>query len=209
MKSDASMLIDHMGDVIRYYQDYMTQVRYSGNRHNDPIWKRNYKLGAFGFVPCREITEFIKVFKATFDYLTKKVNKDLSFLDAGCGVGNMMLLAHSVGFIKTNGIEIDEKTARIARKLLKCAMHEYDYKVIRADLTRYDKYKDYDVIYYFQPMHDGSILKFLHLLGKNMKVGAVVIANGVCQPFKDDRKFKRILKSFDVLSVDGIYEKVR
>ena len=209
MKSDTDILVDHMSRVIQYYQDYMVKARYPKNKFDDPIWKQNTKLGAYGFVPSRDIIRLTRAFKAVFDYLTKKVNKDLSFLDAGCGAGNMLLLARSVGFIKVGGIELDGKTARIARKLLKCAIREYDYKIIRADLTKYDKYKDYNVIYYYQPMQPRYMSKFLRLLGEGMKVGAVVIANGRHEPFEDDKRFKRILKSLDVLPIDGIYEKVK
>jgi 2-polyprenyl-3-methyl-5-hydroxy-6-metoxy-1,4-benzoquinol methylase len=208
MRSDANILIDHISDVIQYYQDYMVKTRYPKDRYVDPIWKQNNKAGSFGFVPSRGIIQLTRAFKAVFDYLTKRVNEDLSFLDAGCGVGNMLLLAHSVGFIKVGGIEFDEKTARIARKLLKCTINEYDYKIVKADLKKYNKYEDYNVIYYYQPLHVNCMPKFLDLLGRNMKVGAVVIVNGR-DPFGEDRKFKRILKSLDVLPIDGIYEKVK
>jgi SAM-dependent methyltransferase len=212
MKSDTSELIGPMCAVIQHYQNFMVKTRYPKDRYTDIIWKQNHKAGYFGFVPGNEIIEFTRAFKAVFDYLTKKTGKDsLSFLDAGCGVGNMLLIAYSVGFDSLNGIELDEKTARMARKLLKRAVKDYTYKIVKADLTKHDKYKDYDVIYYFRPMHSKeAMIEFLNLLRKNMKVGAIVITNGPYEPFWDDKKFKQILTSLDIhQALDGIYEKIR
>lgn len=213
MEPHASVLMEYMNNVIQYYQNYMVNVRYPEDRYDDPIWKQNKKLGFYGFVPSRRIIELTRTFKVVFDYLINRTDGDCSFLDAGCGAGNVLLIANSVGFTKVTGIEFDEKTVEIARGLIKpavCSCNDQYYKIIEADITKYSKYKDYDVIYYFQPIRsEGGMSEFLHLLRKNIKVGAVVIANGTCQPFKDDRRFKRILKPLNVSPIDGIYEKVK
>jgi len=210
MKFDANVLMDHMSSVIQYYQDYMVKTRYPKNKFEDPIWKRNKETGAYGFVPGKQIIKLTKVFMAVFDYLAKKVSEDLSFLDAGCGVGNMLLIAYSIGFTSVSGIEFDEKTITIARRLLRHTVHKEHYcKIIRADLMEYDEYRDYDVVYYYQPMRSSHMDKFLGLLKQDMKIGAIVIANGTCHQFGDSRKFKQILKPINISPIDGIYEKVR
>lgn len=209
MKSDTGILIDYMSDIIQYYQDYMVKTRYTKNKFDDPIWKCNTKAGSYGFVPSKGIIGLTRAFKAVFDYLTKRVNGDLSFLDAGCGIGNMLLIAYSIGFTSVNGVEFDKKTITIARRLIKHTVYNgHHCKIIKADLTKYDKYGNYDVIYYFQPMHPKHMYKFLDLLKQDMKIGAIVIANGV-DTFQGDKRFKRILKSPGVLPIDGIYEKMR
>jgi len=108
MKSDTSEL---MAEVIQHYQNYMAKVRYHKNKCDDPIWKRNNKLGAYGFIPSPRPIAIIKALRATLGYLTKKTgDDDFSFLDAGCGAGNILLFAYAVGFTNVAGIELDEKT---------------------------------------------------------------------------------------------------
>ena len=204
-----NLLLDHTCDIIECYQKFMVYIRYKDNKNDDLIWNRNKKMSAYGFVPTKHIKELVKILTTTLSYLRKKYNTDsFSFLDAGCGVGNILLMAQIVGFSKVHGIELDPRTVKIARRLLG-SMHSSNFRIINSDLSKYNKYKNYDVIYYYQPIQPSSkqLMKFLSLMRDNMKIGAIVITNGT-NPFCDDRRFKKI-KSVPWWRSDGVYEKMR
>ena len=214
MKTDNTLLY-YMDDVIKCYQEFMVNIRYKGNKQDDLVWKRNNKIGAYGFVPTKGITELVKILMSVFSYSTKKLKREnISFLDAGCGAGNILLIARVVGFNDVYGIELDVNTIKIAKKLLKHATlpyrkHPGNFHIIKANLLEYDKYKKYDVIYYYQPMRPGDMYmtKFLSLVKENMKIGAIVIVNGA-DPFYKDKKFRIIRKLGKLHDIDGVYEKI-
>ena len=206
VKIHRNKLLGDMCEAINHYQEFMVHVRYNGNKFDDPIWKRNTKRGSYGFVPTKgALLEVSRAMEFVLAYLTEKMGRpNFSFLDAGCGAGNILLIANAIGFNELYGIELDDKTVKIANDLLSCAIDNSRFKIIKANLTKYSKYKNYDVIYYYQPMKHLS--KFLDLLRKNVKVGTIIITNGD-NPFREDRKFKKIMGG--VAYQDGVYEKMR
>lgn len=215
MKADK-ILLDHMCNVIKCYQEFMVDVRYRGNKYGDPIWKHNKETGAYGFVPTKDIIELIKILITILSYLKKKSGlENISLLDAGCGVGNILLIAKVLGFSDVYGIEFDVNTIKIAKRLSESFTASYNYSeenfhIIKADLSKYDKYENYDVIYYYQPINPGSkqMGKFLSLVKENMKIGAIVVTNGT-NPFKKDKRFRNIIRSVELSNSDGVYEKMR
>ncbi len=214
MKTNDAVL-NCMSRVIEHYQEFLVSLRYKNKKSLDKTWIRNNKAGSYGYVPTRSIAELVEILTTVLSYTTKKLKREnISFLDAGCGVGNILLLAQVVGFHPIHGIELDANTVRLAKKLLggvdTSRSNYFEPRVINTDLSKYDEYKRYDVIYYYQPLQPRSIpgKKFLSLMRENMNIGAIVIVNGE-DPFKKDKRFKNIIRRNKLSIIDGVYEKTR
>lgn len=116
-----------------------------------------------------------------------------SFLDVGCGIGHVLLMAEQFGFA-ARGIEKDDYSLAIAKRLLG------EDRVSRADIWSYEKYSDFEVIYYFRPFcaRDQQLL-FEKMIEDKMKPGAILIANHKNSDFIDqDWRFSRICLSLPI-----------
>ncbi len=108
-------------------------------------------------------------------------NNRSKFLDAGCGCGNVILMANMHLLCSyQHGIEFFPETADKAENWL--GTHRYknevQFKIIRKDIMKFRGYKDYDVIYFYCPFDDNRLqITFEERLENSMKVGAVLIAN--------------------------------
>ncbi len=185
-------LIEIMENTIQHYQEFLEYLRYdNNNRHKNAVWLLNRDENRYGYWSNRNVVDIITGLTTAFSYMIDQGRTDPLFLDAGCGAGNILLLAHIIGF-DSIGIEIDKKTARIGRKLLKLSSLPR-ITIIHEDLATYRQYDIYDVVYYYQPMHSGSnpMEEFLKLLINGAKIGALIIADGD-DPFKNDKCFKLI-----------------
>ncbi len=95
----------------------------------------------------------------------------LRFLDIGCGIGNILLLAEMVGF-QITGIEKDTASLPVAQELLGRET------VQNRDIWAYDDIAAFDVIYYFRPFSQGDMQRrFERRIEQEMRPGAVLIAN--------------------------------
>lgn len=153
--------------------------------------------GHYPFIPTNNAGSWLRCLFEVRDYILAKRKKDgksyrsLSFLDCGCGVGNIMLLVRYMeGFKQIDGIEYDTATWKIAKEL----MYNYNSNVIQGDLVEFDSYGDYDVLYYYTPISSGRKGDiFYKKLMNGMKVGAVVIPNGHAYIFDgDSKRFKQM-----------------
>lgn len=110
------------------------------------------------------------------DFLTNSdseqlTNEPLSFLDIGCGIGNILLVAELMEFT-VEGLEKDEYPFSVAAKLIG------QEKVVQADIWEYDHYHTFDVIYYFRPFHEGNLeRRFERFIEDQLKPGGILIAN--------------------------------
>lgn len=89
----------------------------------------------------------------------------MSFVDLGCGAGNVLLYAHNIGY-DVVGVDFNES-------LLK----HVEYKTICADLNKLepDFYKDFDVIYCFRPLTDENLKPYLNKVIACMKSGSYIM----------------------------------
>jgi len=93
------------------------------------------------------------------------------FLDIGCGIGNIMLLAEQMEF-DVYGFEKDLYPRQIARKLFG------EERVGSDDIWDFDRYHAYDVLYYFRPFAERQHqLRFEAMIEAQMRPGAILIAN--------------------------------
>jgi SAM-dependent methyltransferase len=103
------------------------------------------------------------------------------FLDAGCGAGNILLFAKSVGLARYyHGLEYFDDTYKKARDFLGLDSKKPvpDVKIFQQDILTFKNYGDYDIIYFYCPFSYGRLeVKFEELVEDQMKLGAVLIAN--------------------------------
>lgn len=94
-----------------------------------------------------------------------------TFLDVGCGIGNVMLLAEQMGFA-VYGLEKDRQPCAVARRLFD------PQRVSDRDIWEYNDYHRYRVIYYFRPFADRELQqRFELMIEDRLQPGGVLIAN--------------------------------
>ena len=99
-----------------------------------------------------------------------KPRHDKYFVDAGCGIGWVLLLAERYGF-KTFGIELGKANYKIAKKLSPFS------RFYHGDILKHD-FSKYDVVYYFCPFKNYTLeLKFERKVEDEVKVGGFIFAN--------------------------------
>ena len=180
--------------ILAMQQSIKTKI---GNTCKDDISAVQKKNKSYSFIPY--MTRYaLDQLKFAYNYLPyNKTNyKDYSFIDAGCGIGNILLLADRIGFTKLRGLEIDPTTIRYSicpKSFIK-----------KQNVLTYKSYGQYDVIYYFCPIEDfKKEIKFEQIVENQMKLGAILIANSKAdQNIKENKKFKRISENY------SIYEKI-
>lgn len=109
------------------------------------------------------------------------------FLDIGCGIGNVLLIAEQFGF-EVHGIEKDAYSFPIAARLIG------EERISQADIWAYQGYNDHDVLYYFRPFsRRDQQLRFECLVENAMRPGAILIANHKnSEAIDQDRRFEKL-----------------
>ncbi|RUM89827.1 MAG: class I SAM-dependent methyltransferase [Thermodesulfatator sp.] len=122
------------------------------------------------------------------DYLDKNDNQQgraPTFVDIGCGFGNVMLFAEQLDF-EVFGLEKDEASLEVARKLFE------PEQLIEADIRKYSGYDRFDIIYYFCPLTEGQ-RDFEKFVEDQMKKDSILIANYKrSQDINSDSRFRRL-----------------
>ena len=176
-------------------------------RHNDGM---TYKDGSYVFIPHgiqRTMSHFLSLSRRLFkdERWSGFVKKGTKFLDAGCGIGNIMAIARQSRIADIcHGIEFDKDTARRARMWLSIDVkrkekpESWEYasqlKVIKGDILTFKNYADYDVIYYYSPFCNPVLeALFEELVEDSMQVGAVIIPKlKKSKAVLQDKRFVRI-----------------
>lgn len=116
---------------------------------------------AFVPFPCGA---FVDLITEAFSILGSDTSK--KFLDIGCGIGTKVILACPL--FDSYGIEYDEKYCEKAKSL-------GINRVGLVDAMLFDKYDQFDLLYYYRPMHDSvKYREFESKVHAEMKPGALV-----------------------------------
>lgn len=162
------------------------------NRYKSAIHKRNKSHPFIPYTPKVAVEQLLIAFDLLANGKPWNVHSKKKFLDAGCGIGNIMLLAQKVGFVPY-GLEIDPTLIKAAKKVDRQISHH----IVRQNIMTYKKYDEYDVIYYFCPFdcHEKE-QKFEKRVEDQMKIGAILIPNyKQCDRIMRDKRFRVISNS--------------
>lgn len=122
-----------------------------------------------------------------------KMVPGVSFIDVGCGIGNVTLLAELMDF-SAFGIEKDEYPYKIAQKLMgrEC--------VAQDDIWEFNRFAEFDVIYYFRPFAEKKLqIDFEQMIEEKLKPGGILIANRKMDMDIDhDPRFRRLEEAWPV-----------
>lgn len=173
--------------------------------------KEIHKRGHYHFIQ-RDIQTVLSIVIHLHKYLrdTRKIGKQFKFLDCGCGVGNVVMMAHLKGF-DAYGIEYDTVTLRRGRKLLK--QFKIDPKRLsQGDILEYPNYADYDVLYGYCPMCNHEKEKeFEAKLKHDMRIGAIlagISANNCEKIGKDYVFFKKLELGYGPYNTIRVNQKI-
>jgi hypothetical protein len=193
-------------------EDIIDSFRHASERDS------SRKEGSFSFIPKgtrSNATTFIElrewlVNKSQWSGYARTAGVS-HFLDAGCGIGNVILTAKAAGLCRCwHGIEhldsVYEQAVNLLRlndrcETLACSGRDRIYvqprnretkvfqalKVFKGDIGTFTGYKNYDVIYYYRPFccFDREA-EFERRVEDQMKVGAILLAF-----YKQDYSTKR------------------
>jgi SAM-dependent methyltransferase len=164
--------------------EYLLDIIFGIQKHqiNTPEERTTHqKKGAWEFIPIRtgDILSTFYPLQIYLDRTLKAPTYRYKFLDAGCGIGNVLLLARAMGLAgEYHGLELFPKTHKAAVKFVGEGNKDYinNIKIIKKDILKFKSYADYDIIYYFHPLRDPEKeIKFEKKIENEMKVGAILI----------------------------------
>jgi len=121
------------------------------------------------------------------------LDRSPTFIDIGCGIGNIMLLAELMEFT-VFGIEKDLGSLQIARSLVgRSAVSE-------EDIWNFTRLDEFDVVYYFRPFCEKSRqLAFEQRIEDSLKPGAILIANRkMSHAIDKDPRYQRLSMQWPV-----------
>ena len=198
-KRGQTMAIDNfiLEDINRVIEQY--NLYFQRKLGSIPGIHRKSNKDHYCFIPSRNVVEITNVlYKAKEQLCTSplKHTLPLKFLDCGCGIGNIMLIAEAVGY-KTYGIEYEEATCKVARDLTwkprTVRGNNKNNSIICGDIATFKHYADYDVIYYYKPIEEyNKGRQFYKKLADNVRIGNIVISYGGSDHFRDDVRFRTL-----------------
>lgn len=169
-KIQANRLASLMHDLIASEQ---RRLHGGQSGRGDKATKARYDMGHYPFI-ARGTDYIVEALAYVFTYLRNKSKTTPSFLDCGCGIGNVVLLARKFGF-SAFGIEYDEETLKRGQFIME--LFGYDPKFLfQGDLLKFDRFHEFDVLYGYCPMCDPEMEhEFEDRIFLNAKVGAYFI----------------------------------
>ncbi|PIE57861.1 MAG: SAM-dependent methyltransferase [Desulfobulbus propionicus] len=146
----------------------------------------------FVAMDTRQAYQQIRMARDFFNRRGKTI-AELSFIDIGCGIGNILLLAEMMEF-QVYGIEKDRASIPIACQLLgQDIVHEQD-------IWSFNDLNIFDVVYYFRPFsHKTPQVRFEKYIENTLKPGGILIANRkMDESINADPRFSRLSQTMPV-----------
>jgi len=156
-------------------------IKLSSNLLNDYVYKGHRNCpepknlnGSFKFIGL-DSEHVIRLMMVLVSYLKTQGNiYTKKFLDAGCGIGNILLIAKSLQ-LNVYGLEIHKPYIYYLKKE-SCVYDSSRKNIIETDILKYRGYGKYDIIYFYCPFQDARKEKRFELnVAKQMKVGAYLL----------------------------------
>jgi len=175
-----------------------------------PYWKKS-NPNHYCFIPSKQSDDVVRRIMHAQQHLRSQDRiRELKFLDCGCGIGNILVIASYLGLDAT-GIEYELDTYKLGKDVFTFrSIHGRHIRMIRGNIIFFQHYGDYDIIYYYSPIHNRRMqMMFVRKLAKNAKIGAIVIPYNIpyepCEgSFENNPSFRRI-GSMET----GYYEKIK
>lgn len=171
------------------------------------------KVGSYSFIPM-SLHHIMRHFIAIRKWAKKQNvcyikatehNENSSFLDAGSGLGNILVAAKAARLAKHfTGIEFNKPTHKLAKKFID--NKDKDFSLLLDDVLTYNNYSAFDIIYYYSPLQLGLLeVYFEELVEDEASVGTIIIPKmkAGAQSHKDKRLIK-IRLSIDYYKYDSI-----
>lgn len=152
--------------ILRNYDSYFSRMlSFSQEKKQTTANGKHYH-----FIPARSQKVLMNQFEALIPMFK---NPRPRFIDCGCGIGNIIMLANQVGYA-CSGIEFDKDTCDIAKSIV-----GYNSTIYKGDITRHKYYNQYDLIYFYVPIRNISKMEmFIRKVIKHSKLGAVLYSYG-------------------------------
>lgn len=157
------------------------QHRFETGRAGEKFIKKRRKLGHYNFI-ARPALGLISNLVLLRELMRVEFNKARnydkpSFLDCGCGVGNVVAYAHFAGF-SSYGVEYDQATLDRGKFILDLFSLKQD-RLMQGDLLEYDDFGKYDVLYGYCPLSSTEKERIFEArLMYQAKVGAYIVGLG-------------------------------
>ena len=159
------------------------------------------KVGSYSFIPMefphimKELITIRKWIKKQNKYYIKATehNKKSSFLDAGSGLGNILIAAKAAKLAKRfTGIEFNKPTHERAKKFIN--NKDKDFSLLLDDILTYSNYSMFDIIYYYGPLKVGVLeLHFEELVEDEASVGTIILPKmKTGRQIDRDKRFKKV-----------------
>ena len=137
--------------------------------------------------PVGEVLELLRVARSATPAMSPR------FLECGSGFGVVAALAQGFGF-KVTGIEVVPEYIELSRQFFQSV------RVEQADLLTFDRYGEFDVVYYFAPFADEAVqADFEHRIERSLRPGGIILAKR-----KASQEW-RAGGAFDLLWTDGTW----
>lgn len=178
-RQHMNTIICTLSDAVQTYAYALQRIRYKKKiTSNIAPQQRGHKDTEWGYIPYNagHICTILINLSETYKHISEGRAK---FLDIGCGMGNIIIIAKSVG-LSVEGIERDKTTFRHATKIVGNIG-----KIHNANMLTFKDYGKYDVLYYYVPIKDHVLMaKAANRIASQMKIGAIMIPMGFGHPFE-------------------------
>ena len=168
-----------------------------------------YRWDYYSFIP----NATNKVVDQLIYTLTKLKEKEpnrsaFRFLDVGCGIGNIIMLAKYSGFRQAHGIEFDRSHEnRFLYDKEDILNKQSEVQVFWQDAMKFTNYGAYDVVYMYRPIHDYAMQRKLErIVSGTMKKGAYLLAN-LCEKNWGRTKMEWVHAKNGVNTINDIWVK--
>lgn len=155
---------------------------------------RRPKDGGYPYIPL-PASSFWTLFDEAHALFLKDFGRyPRTFLEVGCGYGVYTQIISRLG-IRATGLELRKRYIARSKRLLSwhaANSYYWDRAIIQGNALKFDRYGDYDLIYFYQPFHRPDLAQeFCERVASQAK--GVVFGDlvGMYKPFHDEDRRKR------------------